>query len=154
MTKHFDEKLHTFPSHYVFFSMKFFVTGDDFKALISLCVQCISNKCDTHGARQDVVGTWIQQVTFADSFICKFNSLSHGITLKWKPEDMHILEAFCMIYLFNYRYYSHYLQMGWTSHISHNRLFQQNKWYHNRRNEISNCLKETMWHSKVFITYM
>lgn len=58
ITQHFDMKLHTFPSYYVsFFGMKFFVTADILKLLISLCVQYISNKCDTHGARQDIVGT-------------------------------------------------------------------------------------------------
>lgn len=59
---------------------------DDNALCMGVCV-CVY-KHDTHGARQNIVGTRIQEMAFADPLICEFDSLPHGISLKTeKPEQ-------------------------------------------------------------------
>lgn len=58
-------------------------------------------KHDTHGAWEDVMRTWIQEVTFADSLICEFDSLPHGVTFtkkRRKPEKQAFMKSTVFYY--------------------------------------------------------
>lgn len=78
-------------------------------------------------------------MTFADSFICKFNSLSHGITFKKENQKAYIWGFFCIRYTYLITDIIFKYGMNEPYFSQQSVLTKQINDTHNWRHEIINC---------------